>query len=145
VSPIKVTVQNYSGRPVRISPSMVKLTLPTGFEVAALPAEKEAARAAIYQQGYAYYGYLGFATDPYLAPGYYGDEYIPLGDPTLARKILARSLPDGVLANRGMVSGFVYFPSFKSPVPDVMLSVQVEDSATHRRIATVRIPLTIRD
>jgi hypothetical protein len=168
VTPVRVTVRNDSGRPVRIRYSDFSLTDEKGRRYSALPpfeVKTNADRPTI-AGGYSpirepEFKSSGFVVFPFYGPLYptlatYEESYFmdPLyytsyyaywrqsGLPT--DDMLGRALPEGVLASGGSVTGFLYFEHVPNTAGSVRFVADLVNAATNNTFGTIVIPVPIR-
>jgi hypothetical protein len=167
VVPVRVTIHNDSGRPLRIRYPEMALIGPGQARFAALPPFQIRTTEMVsgvggagyydplvprfYWRGFVvpsryhpfYSGYYGL--DPYWGPWAYDDWYFgryytqwPVTLPT--RDMLERALPEGVLRPGGRVSGFVYFQNVPDPIDRVVFKADLVDAETGEQFGTIEIP-----
>jgi hypothetical protein len=172
VLPISVSITNNGTVPLRIEYRHIELMDADGARFAALPpylvggsprAPQIVGRAHPLEVGFAH---RRFALAPYLAPvyprvpvssrpflvdqRYYAEGFsswravdIKLKStlPTTEMRIVA--LPEGVLAQRGWVGGYVYFPKLPAGTGRVKLRMNLVDAMTGRLFAIAGIPFVV--
>ena len=127
LSPVRVTIENRSGRPLRIAYGQFTLGGPSGFRLAALPPYQAAAADAAAGSVGVPPGFVGSGF--FVAPGavryyrgvlpwngsfpydpvYYNRWYGAWPSSLPNEELLRQGLPEGVLQPGGHVSGFLYF------------------------------------
>lgn len=132
VTPLRVTIRNDSGEPVRVHLSEMRLVDPTGKVYAALPLYLVNGQAEI--ERHVYVPNPGFGYDGYFVDGPYGSYYPGIGVydygypydyygyydyaryytywdtvPLPTQRMVDLAVPEGVVDTGGYVSGFVYF------------------------------------
>lgn len=150
ITPVLVTVQNKSGKPLRIQYKDFKLTGSPGFNSVALPPFKitgsvPSAPVEVTTPGF---GYDGFQLAPYYGSYYPGlglwdgpfdDDYSfyttyfaqwPVQLPT--KEMIRRAIPEGVIAEGGRLSGFLYFSKVPQGDKSVTLAESLVDAKTGR-------------
>jgi hypothetical protein len=156
VTPVLVTIENQSGRPLTISADRISLIGRSGVSYRAmpvLPPDPEVAASEVrftahdfYVAPYEVQMYPQLAAWPELPfdPAYYERNYSywPQGLPS--RDMVSRAVPDGVLADGGKVSGFVFFPALPKTEKKVQFNVQLMDTERGRPLAEARVPLAVR-
>lgn len=80
-----------------------------------------------------------FYYDPYYYSGYYGYWYQPL--PT--QDMVSGALPEGVLEDKGMLIGYLYFQRITASARAVDFEMALVDANTGERFGTVRVPFMI--
>jgi hypothetical protein len=168
VLPVQVTIENHSGRPLSVSAGQFSLVGKTGVKYRALPlvplqdpldkplpdrgaAMGPVARALFYARGF-YVApnmsgvYPRFAVFPMFTydVDYYRTSYKGWPGSLPSMDMLSRALPDGVVDDGGIVSGFVYFPMLPSSERHVRFDLQLVDTEHGRRLALAFVPLAVR-
>jgi hypothetical protein len=163
LTPLQTTVENHSGRPLRIRYDQFALVTPTGTRHAALPPYKIEGRTVmpgpVVRPTFAYRGFRfapyydptpiglpgwpgSFPYDPLYASYYYGLWQAPL--PT--EDMLEKALLEGVIEDGGYVkSGFLYFQEVSEDLSRVTFTFELVDAATGERFGTIRIPFVVRE
>jgi len=173
VLPISVSITNNGDVPLRIEYRHLELVSDDGARLAALPpyriggparAPRIVGQARPLEVGFEH---RRFALAPYLAPVYPGvavssrpflveQRYYAEGFsnwraldisskttlPTTEMRTVA--LPEGVLAQRGWVGGYVYFPKPPSGTNRVKLRMNLVDARTGRLFAIAGIPFVVQ-
>ena len=170
VTPIRVTIDNDSGEPLRIRYGEFALVSSDGERYAALPpfnVEGDVTEPVLVREydpvvdplftfdGFEvapYYSDVYPDLTPYADPFFYDPDYYYRygGDleaifaeqdlPTV--NMLQNVLPEGVLYDGGRVSGFVYFEKVDEDVPLVTFRADLEKAESDESFGTVRIPFT---
>jgi hypothetical protein len=158
-TPVHLTVENHSGKALRIMYSDFALTGSTGFRYAAIP--PLLARGAVAQVSpvpprfYAdrfyiagHYGYYypaltpwtyPFPYDPWYFDRYYGYWQEPLPTPDM----LAEALPEGAIQDSGRVAGFLYFQDVAKMESRVNFEMNLVDASTGQSFGSVAIPFNV--
>lgn len=165
VVPVKVSIQNDSGRPLRVRFKDLQLSASEGEALAALPP------VSIEQAMQAVGGSGEGAIDPdidadrfFVVPkvsglyaglptwkgrfdfdaGYYGGLYgdWPVRLPTL--DMVRKAIPEGVIDRGGRVSGFLYFRNVPQGLDRVRLQVQLVDADTGAEFGAVDVPFIVK-
>ncbi|HVI95617.1 MAG TPA: hypothetical protein VM753_16510 [Anaeromyxobacter sp.] len=159
LSPVRVTIENGGGRPLRIAYDAFTLGGPNGFRLAALPPFRVAAQNATAVQPAFGFG-VGFGYAPWVGPYYpgaplwthggfafngaYYDRFYGGWPAALPDEdVLRNALPEGVLDPRGRVSGFLYFANQPKGTALMFLAALV-DADTVQTFGTVAIPFTVK-
>lgn len=167
VTPILVTIQNNSLRPVRVSYANFALE-GNGRPYAALP-PFEITGSISEPAGYAAVPWYGFGA-PYLPPYHYRpwpypsrrwpydhpgwlafpevldpwyyDRYYPVYRevPLPTGDMVQKALPEGVVEPGSSVSGFLYFEDIGCAKGGVTFTASIVDARTGERVTTIRIP-----
>ncbi len=158
--PIRVRLENNSGRPIRIRYSEFALQSGGNLRVSAIPPNQirgtvpGPAQPVTPAFGYGWYGpYWGGWPGYYHRWGYWAyDPWFydtvwvsyPISLPT--EDMLEKALPEGVLQPGGHAIGFIYFPSIGEKVKGekakaVDFEQMLVDANTGRTFGTVEIPL----
>lgn len=160
VTPIRLTLVNQSGEPVKVRYQDLQLVSQDGRVYRALPPfriDKEVEVRAVNPE----FEYTGFALSPYYGGlysgmgtygygfgydrGYYSYyDYWEADLPTDA--MLRKALPEGVIEPGGRVSGFVYFEHIKPNETDrVAFTYDVEHAEDGMKVSRLSIPLMVRE
>ncbi len=160
-TPLYVTLENASGKPVRVSYADFALSGASGFryaaipplsakgtvvsQVAPVPSRFYADRFFIAQHYWPYYpGYspwtYPFPYDPLYFDRYYGYWTEPL--PT--RDMLAEALPEGAIQDRGRVAGFLYFQSVVTKESQATFEMSLVDASNGQSFGKVTIPFVVK-
>lgn len=160
LTPVRVTLTNKSGHPVRLRYQEFGLTAPTGVRTAALPpfSVQRPARMAIAPT----YPYVGLWLAPPYAPfypgirrwhgpfawnpGFYAQGYT-YWEPSLpTRDMLLRALPEGVLAEGGEITGYLYFPRLSADQgTQVTFVFDLVHAESEAELGTVSVPLIVAE
>jgi hypothetical protein len=158
LSPVRVTIENGSRRPLRIAYGTFTLRGARGFRLAALPPYRVAARnPVVVDPGFVG---VGFGYAPWAGRHYRGAPLwlhggFPLDAPYYDRfyggwpaalpdeDVLRQALPEGVLDAGGRISGFLYFPDQPKGTALTFLAALV-DADTGQSFGTVAIPFTVK-
>lgn len=163
LTPLQISIENNSGRPLRIQYHQFALVAPSGRRYAALPPYKIEGTAVTSAPLMApVFPYRNFSFAPYYNPGalgltgwpgpfpydpvyashYYGLWQTPL--PT--EDMLEKALPEGVLAEDGYLrSGFLYFEAVDEDLSRVDFTFELVDATSGERFGTIRIPFSVRE
>jgi hypothetical protein len=173
VTPLRISIENESGRKVRIRYSDFSLVTDQNIRLAALPPYdvKGSVSAPAMRREYApltrpgfrhngfriaphYYAIYPFLT-PYALQGLYFDPYYysfyyPYWDrmrielPTA--DMLRNVVPEGVLDEGGELEGFLYFEKLQNTDADARVNfhVDLQDAITGQTFATLHIPFVFR-
>jgi hypothetical protein len=168
VTPVRVTIQNNSGKPVRIRYSDFSLVDSKGRRYSALPpfdvrTENDRPMVAggypsIAKPGFDESGFLVFPfyaplypglpvyddsyyIDPLYYEGYYGS-WRSIGTPS--DDMLARAIPEGVLAQGGRISGFFYFEHVPKEEPTPRFVAELVNAKSSNIFGTIVIPVQVR-
>jgi hypothetical protein len=156
LTPVQVTIENRSGRALRIRPEEFGLVAPNGFRYAAMsPAE---VRHAVAELAHDYYGAAwsaGFYWGPAWTWGWYGPPW-PWYGPWFGIDVypyaygpwpryppssdLPQPGPQGTLHDGGQVTAQLFFPVPAQNLPQLELVANLVDDATGERFGTIRIP-----
>ena len=161
LSPVKVTIDNGSGRPLRIAYGEFTLGGPSGFRLAALPPYQAAAtdaaagsvgvpagfigsgffvapeRARLYRGVLPWHG--AFPYDPVYYNRWYGAWPASLPN----EELLRQGLPEGVLQPGGRLSGFLYFKDQPKGTA-LTFYASLVDAENGQSFGTVAIPFTVK-
>jgi hypothetical protein len=159
--PVLVTIENNSGRPLRVRYQEFNLTGTGGFQQAALPPFRIGGTVpgplvpVSGAFGPSFYGAPFYS--PFYGPGFrtwggpfawdpawYGPAYAqwPVQLPTAS--MLELALPEGVLQGGGRVSGYLYFNRPAREVTGVMYRAELVDARTGEQFGTISIPFDVQ-
>jgi hypothetical protein len=152
VTPIRLTIENHSGRKLRIRYGDFRLKGPSGFSASVLsPFELDRSLGPVVPE----FTYSGFYLAPYFDELYDGDfddwtgpfELDDYGGYGLwgvlpSRDIASKGLPEGVLDDGGRLTGFLYFQRPDPGWRQVSLVADLTDAVTGEHFGTLRIPFT---
>lgn len=156
ITPVRVTIENRAKVAVRVRYSDLVLIVTGGFELRALP-PLLFGRPALVAGAAHDPTQLFYLAEPY-APFYPGREVWPesvdldpyyneanyLWDaPLPTPEMLARALPEGVVASGGRVSGYVYFQPVPMRMTRATVAFRPSDARTHRSLGTIEIPFLV--
>ncbi len=137
LTPVGVTVENHSGKALRINPASFELVDAGGFRHPAL-APLELQREFAYLGGWRWYGWSGAWFDPWGWPSYGpypgtwgGWWYVQPTPPQQA---------EGTLEDGGRLLTWLFFPVPTGALPRFELLVELVDGATGKGFGEVRIP-----
>lgn len=158
ITPVRVIIQNDSGRLLRVRYSELTLVDPSGFRRAALPPYAIGALSTVpaFTPAFEYRAFLlappyspfypsispwygPFSWDPWYYQYYY--PYWP--DPLPTQAMLEYALPEGVLESGGRVSGFLYFQELPREVDRVLFRADLVDASTGEPFGEVRVPFVV--
>jgi hypothetical protein len=160
LSPVRVTIENGSGRPLRIAYGQFTLGGTSGFRLAALPPYQAAAADAAagsvgMPPGFVGSGFLvagpvrnyrgflpwygAFPYDPVYYNRWYGARPTSLPNGELLRQ----GLPEGVLQPAGRVSGFLYFKD-QPKGTELRFYASLVDAETGQSFGTISSPFTVQ-
>jgi hypothetical protein len=148
-TPVRVIIENHSGKTLRVSHRDFSLSGSSGFHYAAKAPIKaqgtlsgpgvtsSASRphsAYVYPPVDAWPG--GVVYSPFVYDGFDANwpEQLPTQD------MLSQALPEGVLENGGEVAGFVYFPSVTGRESAVEFEMTLEEASSGQTFGRVAIP-----
>jgi hypothetical protein len=137
---VRVTLQNDSGKALRVSYRDFKLSGASGSQYAAIaPDEARGAVDAAPQYPYrdsALESMSGPVGYPLIHDGYYeaSSERLPTQD------MLSQALPEGMVQDGGKVTGFIYFPSVTDREAAVEFDMMLLDASDGEAFGRVAIP-----
>ncbi len=154
VMPVRVTIENNSGTPVRIRYNDFTLTSTAGVVFYAIPPFQPerpvvvkprfpvsgfsvAAPFAAFYPGYP--SWVGpFDYDPaYFSSGYQWPSSLPSTD------VLAKAMPIGVLADGGSAEGYLYFPKLPNNVHAATFTATLVSATAQAQVAQISIPFVV--
>jgi hypothetical protein len=160
-TPVHVTLENHSGKTLRVSYRDFTLAGGSGFHYAALPPMKargtvsarEAPSASLRQASWEHRGFFVAPHYSYLYPGlapwpgffaydplYYDSIYSRWPERLPTKDMLSEALPEGVVEDGGSVSGFVYFQSVTGRESTVRFEMNLVDASGGQTFGLVAIP-----
>jgi hypothetical protein len=159
LTPIKVRIINHSGAPVTIMYQQFALVGAHGRRYSPLPpapiGEGEEARPV-----HPVYSASNFfvapklhqvypSLDPWKAPlarddDFYARQYDRWGKELPTRAMRRMALPEGVLADGGEISGFLYFENATRKESHVMFQADLDQPPKGAEIAAIEIPFVVR-
>lgn len=158
--PVQVTIQNQSGRPVRLSYDAFSLVTPDGkrFEVVS-PFRIDGSEQPIVTPMLTYDRFAVAARHAPFYPGVevWPDSITPAEQVTANRwnttwsdrlptaEMLSLALPEGVLRPGGEISGFLYFEDVAEDVRRVEFRAELDHARTGSELATLAIPMVELD
>jgi hypothetical protein len=144
LSPLQVSIDNGSDRPLRIAYTQFTLSVGKGFRLQALPPFQVAIQNAT-ATAVPYCPWVGFWTwdgrfyDPGYCAGWGSAWPAALPDQT----VLRHALPEGIVDPGGRVSGFLYFPD--QPEGEAVTFVaSLVDATTSQVFGTIEIPFRVK-
>ncbi|HCF57287.1 MAG TPA: hypothetical protein DFS52_04720 [Myxococcales bacterium] len=155
VTPLRVTLANGTGVPLRIRYDQFRVLSPTGAPRSVLPPlpadlrsgslgpltpEFESESFFVPPPLLRVYPDQGLWAGPfeYRSDGLDGFESWPEGLPTTG--MIQRAIPEGVIETGGRVSGFLYFPPLPEGAARYVFEADLVDANTGEGFATVSIP-----
>jgi len=161
LSPVRVTIENGSGRPLRIAYGEFTLGGPSGFRLAALPPYQAAAADAAAGSVGVPPGFVGSGF--FVAPGaarfyrgvlpwhgafpydpvYYNRWYGAWPSSLPNEELLRQGLPEGVLQPGGRVTGFLYFKD-QPKGTELRFYASLVGAESGQSFGTVAIPFTVK-
>jgi hypothetical protein len=158
VTPLLVTIDNGSGRPLGVRYDRFTLEAPDGRTFAAIPPfdiEATVTEPVAYTASPAggflvapylspYYPWMPVFNGPFLHDGWYYSRHrpvfrridLPTGD------MVRKALPEGVVEPGGRVSGFLYLEDVRD-VEGVSFVARLVDARSDQLFGTVRIPFVV--
>ncbi len=151
VTPVRITIENHSGEPLRIRYSDFVLTSAQGMSATAMPAF-QVQRPGVVKPYFPVTGFSvaspfaqfypdfpmwtgAFETDPTSYPEAYAwEKPLPTSD------MLSKSMPIGVLADGGTVTGYIFFPRVATAGSPLDLTATLVNANTKAEVARVSIP-----
>ena len=162
-TPVRVTLENHSGKTLRVSYRDFSLAGGSGFNYAAIPPIKargtlSSAREApssptLQLAGWEHRGFQVAPHYSYLYPGlspwtgpfaydpfYYDNFYARWPEKLPTQDMLSEALPEGVVQDGGSVSGFVYFQSVTNRESAVQFDMNLVDASDGQTFGVLAIP-----
>jgi len=168
LTPVRVWLDNHSGRTLSVRYAVFDLLGESRFQYAALSPGKMAEAndaqprcVAGYSPGYwsmgltwgwgGYPGYPwhsswwpGLYYDPFYAPFYGPPPYVRCDEPLPTHDMVKQALPEGTLENGGSIAGFLYFQGVGERERQVILQARLVDAATNQTFGQLTIPFQVR-
>lgn len=161
LTPIELTMQNGSGRSLRVCFTDLALVTNTGVRYPAIPPLRIKAVVPPSPIRQPRFASNAFFVAPYYTP-YYGDYlHVWLGSfhngsasneanyrrwaaslPT--RDMIDMAIPEGVLKQNGRLSGFLYFEKIARGAREVSLVATLIDAATGQRFGEIRLRFAVK-
>jgi hypothetical protein len=173
LTPMKVTIENDSDRPLRVRYEDFVIESGSGVQYTPLPPLDikgevvETADVPVYLPRYATvprvliprFGHRRFYLAPWYMPYYTGlrpwaypwrfngryyDRYYPRWRVKLPTEdMLSRAIPEGVIDAGGTLSGFLYFPDLKDDPQRIVFKASLSGAREGRELATLRVPFEV--
>jgi hypothetical protein len=170
LTPVKIYLENHSGRTLSIRYELFDLVGGSRFHYAALsPARMEESHEAgptcvagyvpmhswgLYAGWGPFIGWPGHSPwhswwpgpywDPFYGPWYGPAPYVRCEEPLPTRDMENRALPEGSLENGGTVAGFLYFQKVTDRERQVILQARLVDANTGEPFGGLSIPFQVR-
>lgn len=159
VLPLRVEIENRSGRPLRVLYSDFRIESDEGVTLRTIPPLKVKGSAVI-AQGYVQpdFTYSGFYFAPHYRPYYgggpfwgdawpyddaYAGYYTTWRQPLPTVDMLRRAMPEGVVQEGGRLNGFLYLQRLKEDVPRVTFVATLVDARTGQAFGRIEIPFAV--
>ena len=161
-TPVRVTLEDHSGKTLHISYRDFSLAGGSGFNYAAIPPMKArgtlSAREApsspsLRMAGWEHRGFFVAPHYSYLYPGiepwagpfaydplYYDGSYARWPERLPTKDMISEALPEGAVQDGGSVSGFVYFQSVTGRESAVRFEMNLVDASDGHAFAVLSIP-----
>lgn len=159
ITPMQVSIENNSNRPLRIRYNTFNLATSNGLRSAALPPQNikgtttiatpvTTLRPRFYSRRFAlapwyspwYRGYRVWHRPWAFDAGYY-DQYYAYWQVALpTTDMLEQVIPEGVLEPEGQVSGYLYFQKLRADVERAEFAAQLVDAETGQNFGTINLP-----
>src|SRR5260221_3455666 len=166
-TPVRVTLENHSGKTLRVSFRDFTLAGGSGFNYAAIPPMKARGRLSSREASpspslrLAGWEHRGFYVAPhysYLYPGiepwrgmfaydprYYDNFYSRWPERLPTQDMLSEALPEGAVQDGGSVSGFVYFQSVTRRESVVQFKMDLVDASDGQSFGVLAIPFQTKE
>lgn len=158
-TPVHLTVENHSGKAVRIGYSDFALIGASGFRYAPIPpmlvrgvvTAPAPVAPRFYYNGFfvaehywPYYPGMARWTYPFpYDPLYYDQYYGYWQEPLPTRDMLAEALPEGAIQDGGRIAGFLYFQGVGKKEPRVNFEMNLVDASNGQAFGKVAIPFDV--
>lgn len=168
LTPVRVWLENRSGRALIVSNTHFDLLGESRFRYAALsPAKMEEANGAQRQCVAGYWpGYWSvgvgwgwgwyhaspwhsawwpgpYYSGPFYDPFYGPPPYVRCDEPLPTRDMVKQALPEGTLENGGIIAGFLYFQDVAHREGQVLLQARLVDASTGQPFGQLTIPFQV--
>ncbi|MGH7825691.1 MAG: hypothetical protein ACREQ7_11030 [Candidatus Binatia bacterium] len=159
VTPLRVTIENGSGQPLRIRYNEFALVGPAGFTASALPpykVEGTVVEPVFLPQTYYDGFYVARHYEAYF-PGakawrhpwdfdefYYTSRYNLWVRPLPTQDMLERAIVEGVLEPEGHIWGFLYFEKADRRLKRIAFTADLINARTGAKFGAIRIPFTFK-
>jgi hypothetical protein len=162
VLPLEVSIENHSGRPLRVLYGDFDVQEPdVGVRLSAIPPLKVKGSATVAEGAIApAFPYSGFALassyDQYAGGvplwidawprdyGSYAGRYSAVTEPLPTVDMMRAAMPEGVVQNGGRVAGFLYLQRLKKDVPRVTFVARLVDARNGQEFGRIDIPFVVR-
>jgi hypothetical protein len=160
VMPVAVRIENHSGVPIELVYERFALVIADGRAFHPLPLLPLFDGSAAISSLQPTYQPAGFFIAPRLAPTYphlpswrsslardeslYRLDYRKWTDGLPSRDVLLKGLPEGVLQDGGVISGFLYFDGDARGQHDLTFQADLIAGDWERRVALIEIPFRIQ-
>ncbi len=155
VTPLRVTLANQGGEPLRIQYGDFALVSSTGFRSSAMSPFRIQRPGTTVQPFYPWYGFnIAPRWSPFypsIAPwggwwdyGPYGDGFAEVREPLPSHDMLSKALPEGVLQPGGTVSGYLYFQHVGRGIGSLQFQAVLISPNTAQKVADLRLPFVVR-
>lgn len=161
ITPIEVTIENHSGRPLQVCYKDFALVSGTGFRYAAIPPyniKSAAPPAPIRQPRFAseaffvapfYTPYYGDYVNVWLGSfdldsKYYAENYSRWAASLPSRDMLEMAVPEGVLQPNGRLSGFLYFPELARGTREISFVATLIDAANMQSFGQLSVRFAVK-
>jgi hypothetical protein len=167
VTPIKITLENKSGHPLRVAYTDFNLEGPKQQHFAVLPPFQIRGVVSVpvgrgYVTGFSpifyHYGFLispyyypyypgwGFYGGPFYYDSFYNNYYYTIWEqvqlPT--EEMLNLAIPEGVVQDKGRVEGFLYFQKVPHKIPQINFVARLYDAQSGEALGSVTIPFLVK-
>lgn len=168
ITPMKVTIVNHGGKPVRICYEDFALDTGQGVIYTPLPPLDIKGEVTQYADRPVYvprfvivpgFGYRGFYLAPWYMPYYRGmrvwgtpwafssryyDTYYPRWTVKLPTEdMIEQAIPEGVIEPGGSVTGFLYFPALEGDLERVTFRANLSGPRGVERLAALMVPFEV--
>lgn len=161
-TPVRVTIENHSGKTLRVSYRDFTLSGGSGFAYAAIPPIKAKGKLSMRDvqsppklqlAGWEHrrfmvaphYSYMYPGVDPWMGPFaydpfYYDNFYANWPEKLPTQDMLSEALPEGAVQDGGSVAGFVYFQSVTGRESAVKFEMTLVDASNGHSFGLIAIP-----
>lgn len=163
ITPLRVSIENHSNRPLRVRYNDFSLASNLGYRYAALPPYRIRGSVAVNDVVPPFaprFAYSHFYVAPYYSPyfttlpawdypwafdGYYYNRWYPMWHLELpTRDMRELAIPEGVIDPQGSVSGFLYFPKLSGGADRVTLVAALTDGKSGEGFGELSIPFVVK-
>ena len=155
--PLHVTIDNQSGKPLRLRYNEFKLVTDSSVATALPPYQiaptvgSPRSHPTFHSQRFwiaphqsSHFAHMYPWRDPFpLDHGYYRYHYGLWGDRPPTQDMIERAIPEGVVEEGGMIAGFLYFRQIDPDITQLRFTFELIDAKTAESFGEVSIPFEV--